>query len=107
MANVDLYLTFLTLLYRRAILLVLLITGKMVLVKLFYCQCSKFKTLETLSQQAPPHVAHNNNTNSGSGKWEGKQSGRRKGLPKKLGAPRTPINDIAEELRQRSVVIPI
>ena len=106
MANVDLYLTFLTLLYCRAILLVLLITGKMVSVIVIYCQSSKFKRLK-LYPQAPPHVAHNNNTNSGSGKWEGKQSGRRKGLPKKLGAPRTPINDIAEELRQRSVVIPI
>ena len=25
---------------------------------------------------APPQVAHNNNTNGGAGKWEGKQSGR-------------------------------
>ena len=83
------------------------------------------------------HIAHNNNTNGGAGKWEGKQSGRngnneyscfiryslqllfhdfysylthilnlniegRKGYqPKKL--PRAPINDIAEELRHRSL----
>ena len=75
---VDLYLRFLTLLYYKAILLELLVTGKMLSVKLFCCQCSKFKRLETSLSEVKRGGTTARNTN------ERTENGERRLLSRKM-----------------------